>query len=1169
MLRQPAKYNPAFLTEEKLIESFVARHNDLSLITGILRDNIAQPSNQHVLVIGRRGTGKTTLVLRVAAEIERDDDLKRAWYPLVFSEESYQVATPGEFWLEAVFHLGEKTGDEFWKATYRELQGEADENRLRERALSQLMDFADSIGKRLLLIVENLDMLLGDQIGGDHAWSLRHTFSNEPRLMVLATALQWVDEIGGMDKAMFELFKVYELKPLGSDECRAVWAFITGKEISEQRVKPIRILTGGNPRLLTIISTFAANMSFRELMTDIMQLVDDHTEYFKSHLDNLAAVERKVYLALAELWDPSPAREVARMARLDVNNTSSLLRRLVDRGAVEVADGGKRTKYYQLSERMYNIYYLMRRRGAPSSRVQAVVNFMVSFYDEEDLLDVTKCIAAEACGLPPDLREYSYFAYKSIVEKMGRRKLADRFIQEMPPEFFEPSNIPEGFDVKFVSKIGRAPAKGGRKPSAKKDSNQQVELLLQQADGLTKDPEKSREALKLYKKATEIAPDTPDVWTRYGWALQEAGEQDEAESAYRAAIRIAPKAHWAWVLLGHLLHEGLERYDEAEQAYRKAVAIGRRDDLAWVLLGRLLHDKLERYDEAERAYRKAIGIDPHSALAWASLGQVLHERLERYGEAEQAYRKAIGIDPQSALAWAHLGKLLHEKLERYAEAEHAYRKAVEIGPQSALAWASLGKLLHEKLERYDEAEQAYRNAAEIDPQYAWAWAQLGQLLHEKLERFDEAEQAYRKAIEIDPQTAWAWLRLGLLLEDKLEKYDEAEQAYRKAIEVDPQTAWAWLLLGQLLHEKLDRFDEAEQAYRKAIEIAPQYALAWASLGQVLHERLERYGEAEQAYRKAVEIAPQSALAWVHLGKLLHEKLERYGEAEQAYRKAIEIAPQSALAWAHLGKLLHEKLQRYAEAEQAIDKAIEAQPTVSAGWIWLGNFLYKRMNKPDEAENAFRKALAGDSPNLGAISCMAAMHAHNNTPQRIAGLFTEYRDILTGSPSVLNDLAFIYHLSGHEEHLTMAEEWARKAVSMSPSNPSFHLTLASILTAQGKCDQALEQAKQYLRNPDVVRKSVDHATDLMVNLAARGFGEKALDILDGSPAAELLEPLIIGIRLYLGKDVRVATEILEVGKDVAERIERRANLLKNRSKHTVTQRRRRQRGDKEQKSVLPD
>ncbi|MEE8304929.1 MAG: ATP-binding protein, partial [Candidatus Tectomicrobia bacterium] len=72
------KYNPAFLDKKTLIRSFVARHVELDLILEIIRENTVSV-NQHILVVGPRGIGKTTLVLRVAAAISTDDDLQQRW----------------------------------------------------------------------------------------------------------------------------------------------------------------------------------------------------------------------------------------------------------------------------------------------------------------------------------------------------------------------------------------------------------------------------------------------------------------------------------------------------------------------------------------------------------------------------------------------------------------------------------------------------------------------------------------------------------------------------------------------------------------------------------------------------------------------------------------------------------------------------------------------------------------------------------------------------------------------------------------------------------------------------------------------------------------------------------------------------------------------------------
>jgi hypothetical protein len=434
MTKRHMKYNPSFLSEAELIENFVVRHADLDLIIRVIGENHTD-SNQHVLVIGPRGSGKTTLVHRVVAEIKQNKGLRDRWYPLIFSEESYEVVSAGEFWLEALFHLSEQTNDEKWKRTYDELKDETDDQRLLERALAQLLDFADSQGKRILLIVENLNMLFSDLTSDEEAWKIRHTLMNEPRLMLLASATNRFEHIENSSQAMFEMFKLQELKPLDDDECNCIWESVAGKKLSGERIKPIRILTGGNPRLLTIIAKFGAHRSFRKLLDDLVDLIDDHTEYFKSHLDNLPAIERKVYLALAGLWDASTAREVAKAARLDVNKTSSLLRRLMGRGAVIAEDRGKRIKWYVVAERMYNIYYLMRRRGKPADRVKATVKFMVSMYDPES---AARLITEEASRLSPEVCRDHYLAFEEAIKKAvtldkGNEALewAGRYIQDV------------------------------------------------------------------------------------------------------------------------------------------------------------------------------------------------------------------------------------------------------------------------------------------------------------------------------------------------------------------------------------------------------------------------------------------------------------------------------------------------------------------------------------------------------------------------------------------------------------------------------------------------------------------------------------------------------------------------------------------------------------------
>ena len=622
MAQRVMKYNPAFLTEEELVQSFVVRQADLQLIVETIRENTG-PANQHMLVVGPRGIGKTMLVLRVAAEVRRDEKLRRHWYPLVFSEESYEVTTPGEFWLEAIFHLGQQTKDSRWKQTYEELRGERDETRLRERALAQLMDFADAQGKRLLLVVENLNMLLGGQISHDDAWVLRHALQHERRVMLLASATTHFDEIENSGKAMFELFKTLRLEPLTEDECRSVWVFITGKEPQDRRMRPIQILTGGSPRLLSIISSFGASKSFERLMQDLVQLVDDHTEYFKTHLDNLPATERKVYLALAEIWDPATAREIAQAARLDTNTASSLLKRLVSRGAVAVADAKPRVKWYQVAERLYNIYYLMRRRGAPSSRVKAIVNFMISFYGEEELAEMTRHIAEEACGLGADSRVDHYMAYEAILRRVPaptRRRLLDG----IPPDFLEGPAAPDSLRELILAADSYLPVQPDNVPTADEGEREQFQESVTPAQ------------IKAFRLVMG------------GHKLQKAGSKNEAEQAYRKAIELEPSDAFVWLILGSLLHQDSKRYDEAEQAYRKAIELEPGRGWTWWRLARLLLAHGDRFDELRDLAEGYLSSHPEDtgvrdALAWALYCARAEAHIE---QAEVWAREAVENAPK-------------------------------------------------------------------------------------------------------------------------------------------------------------------------------------------------------------------------------------------------------------------------------------------------------------------------------------------------------------------------------------------------------------------------------------------------------------------------------------------------------------------------------------------
>lgn len=429
------KYNPGFLSDEDLVTSFCVRTNEFDSLMEALHE-CSGNSNIHQLLIGPRGSGKTTLLLRVAAEIRRDADLASRFFPVVFAEESYEVSSAGEFWLECLSRLADQApqreGEPDLHRTFEELRPIQDDQVLADRCIGALQDFSDRQGKRLLAVVENLNMMFRDIGDARAGWRLRQTLQTEPRIVLLASATSRFQEIDDPKRALYELFRVLTLRPLVEEECAVLWQTVSGRPRPPKTIRALRILTGGSPRLLAILARFGGNLSFRELMADLLDLVDDHTEYFKSHLDALPQQERRVYLALADLWRPATTREIADRARLDTSKCSAQLARLTDRGAVEVAGGSARRKLYYVTERLYNIYYLLRRSRGPVPLIEALIRFMEGYYSPEELREFGARIALEAATLDDQAQEGHRAAFMRLLKSPSLATHREQLISLAP-----------------------------------------------------------------------------------------------------------------------------------------------------------------------------------------------------------------------------------------------------------------------------------------------------------------------------------------------------------------------------------------------------------------------------------------------------------------------------------------------------------------------------------------------------------------------------------------------------------------------------------------------------------------------------------------------------------------------------------------------------------------
>jgi tetratricopeptide (TPR) repeat protein len=344
----------------------------------------------------------------------------------------------------------------------------------------------------------------------------------------------------------------------------------------------------------------------------------------------LASAERKVFVALLDLWDPKGARDIATAARMGVSQTSASLSRLVSRGAVMVLPAKGRKKLYQATERLYNIYYLMRRRSHPSSRVRAVVAFMVNFYPSKELVDATARLAGEACLLNPIDRADHFHAYLGIWEAIKLPKLRKNLLKLTPKSFFSAPDAPESI-------------------------HQLQSILLLQSQ-----QKETLEEFKKVKALIELGQDEEALTI-----LDSLNNRLEDSTEFHLNELLAFTFFFKGMILDSMgcSEEAIAVYDEVIHRFENRTELPLLEQLAKALVNKgMILDSMGRSEEAIAVYNEVI------------------HRLEN--------RTELPLLEQLAKALINKGITLGS-MGRFEEAEQSVEKSLEIGP---INWSANGLL---------------------------------------------------------------------------------------------------------------------------------------------------------------------------------------------------------------------------------------------------------------------------------------------------------------------------------------------------------------------------------------------------------------------------------------------------------------------------------------------
>lgn len=178
------------------------------------------------------------------------------------------------------------------------------------------------------------------------------------------------------------------------------------------------------------------------------------------------------------------------------------------------------------------------------------------------------------------------------------------------------------------------------------------------------------------------------------------------------------------------------------------------------------------------------------------------------------------------------------------------------------------------------------------------------------------------------------------------------------------------------------------------------------------------------------------------------------------QEAIRLDAKNFEAHHALGSALLQ-IGRLPEAGAALLQALMLRPNSAAAWRDMG-MSYDRQNLHEPAIEAYRNALAA-SPQLGdVLSRLGQLYTMYSRADEASDCFDRAADIqpeTTQSRLLRSDARLL------RGEISGAEDWARKAVAADPESGAAHATLAGLLYAQGRFDEAAASFEEALRrNP---------------------------------------------------------------------------------------------------------
>jgi tetratricopeptide (TPR) repeat protein len=458
-------------------------------------------------------------------------------------------------------------------------------------------------------------------------------------------------------------------------------------------------------------------------------------------------------------------------------------------------------------------------------------------------------------------------------------------------------------------------------------------------------------AAESYRKAIELEPSIPELWTNLGLMYHESGESSEAIQSFRQAIRLKPSLFVPQLFLGIEYLES-KHAELAVPHLEDAARLNPHDVQVALSLGRA-YSMQNHGDRAAESYLRAIELTPNDGNAWLALGIAYLQQVEddarvmtsTYGDssyvklraaevfseqgklvqAEDAFKTAIASPSPVPCRHAELGIVLLRK-KKIAEAREEFDLENRSGSHCALG--ALGVAVADLAEGHPELALNRLSAiATADPGFVLSGLPLFRdvVSDDQIKSLVNLAKAQTNgaasSVDLVP------LLEGAFLSDASSATMSKVAAGRvtRAQSLSPANAELFYAAGQ--YADCDKALKAELPTLRSSQLQHLAECSFASgdfeTASMVAERLKTnsstrvqglYWESKAdqklaigALSRASEIDADSPRMHVLIGDVFRQK-RKWDNAEAEYRKAVNLDPESRVARLSLAIVLFSELK---------------------------------------------------------------------------------------------------------------------------------------------------------------------------------------------------------------------------------------------------------------------